>query len=301
MPLRNLGYACINLSLNEGRQKKDRVYSSRTIREKSFSLDKVNDLILLNSIDLLKILKWNAENDIYFFRISSEMFPFIDHPNYLYSISDLRDAKEIKEVLKDCGDFAERNRMRLTTHPGPYNCLASPKEDVVKKTVLSIESHKNLAELLGLDDFCINIHVGGTYGDFEGTSTRFNNNFSLLSEKSKKWLTIENDDKASMWSVSKLNKYISSEIGVPIVLDIHHWSFCKDEALEDAAKIAFSTWKDRIPKVHYSESANNKRAQAHSDYIFKKIPVLSNDFLYDIMIEAKAKDKALVYYRKTVE
>jgi UV DNA damage repair endonuclease len=48
--------------------------------------------------------------------------------------------------------------------------------------------------------------------------------------------------------------------------------------------------------VHYSESAPNKKPQAHSDFIKERIPNLG-DTVYDVMIEAKAKDLALIEYR----
>lgn len=64
--------------------------------------------------------------------------------------------------------------------------------------------------------------------------------------------------------------------------------------------MAFRTWEGfcEIPKVHYSESKPNARPQAHSDYIREEIPALSDTIQYDVMIEAKAKDLALLEYRK---
>ena len=63
--------------------------------------------------------------------------------------------------------------------------------------------------------------------------------------------------------------------------------------------MAFESWRGfvEIPKIHYSESKPNARPQAHSDYIQEPIPNLG-DVEYDVMIEAKAKDLALLNYRK---
>ena len=90
---------------------------------------------------------------------------------------------------------------------------------------------------------------------------------------------------------------IYKECGVKIVLDIHHHRFRSDESLESAADLAFSTWGTEKPKVHYSESAQDKMPQAHSDFIENRIPELSKSVYYDVMIEAKQKDKALLKYR----
>ena len=96
---------------------------------------------------------------------------------------------------------------------------------------------------------------------------------------------------------------IHKHCGVKLVLDIHHHKFCQGgNTLETAAGLAFSTWAgfSEIPKVHYSESRPDARPQAHSDYLKESIPDLSDHTEYDIMIEAKAKDLALLEYRERV-
>ena len=73
----------------------------------------------------------------------------------------------------------------------------------------------------------INIHVGGTYGgDFSGTADRWIRNYMKLSSNCQNRLTLENDDKASMWSTKHLHEYIHKVIRVPIVFDYHHHRFC---------------------------------------------------------------------------
>lgn len=296
--IRHLGYACINMTLSEDLPISRRVLTSRTIRQASFSLPKVNDIIVKNCEDLLTILKWNNDHSIKLFRISSEIFPFIDHPDYVYQIEQLNDSERILSLLRQCGDFAKQNGIRLTSHPGPYNCLGSPNDFTVKKTLLSVEMHRLLGELLGLQDFIINLHVGGSYGgDFHQTSERFCTNFGLLSDKAKQWLTLENDDKPNMWSVPKLYNYIHQKIGIPIIFDIHHWQFCNEYPAIDEAACALSTWHGAVPKFHYSESADGKRKQAHSDYINNVIPDYFQDVTYDVMLECKMKEKALLKYR----
>jgi UV DNA damage endonuclease len=66
--------------------------------------------------------------------------------------------------------------------------------------------------------------------------------------------------------------------------------------------MAFSTWDGfcEIPKVHYSESRDGDRPQAHSDYIKGEIPLLDPVREYDVMLEAKAKDLALLECRERI-
>lgn len=291
--IRYVGYACINSTLSEVKNKSDKVFTSRTLRKSSFNLNAVSELIRKNVGDLKTIMEWNAEHNIHLFRVSSDVFPFIDHPDLKYELSALKDYEYIVNTMSEIGSIANSNDIRITSHPGPYNCLGSPNDDTVYKTILCLNNHAIIGGLLSSKDFVINIHVGGSYGgEFDETANRFCSNFEGLNENAKKWLTIENDDKSSMWSVTKLYGFIHSKIKIPIILDTHHWQFCNEETLEEAAEICFSTWGNRFPKIHYSESAFGKRPQAHSDFIEGPLPVFKGE--YDVMVEAKKKELAIL-------
>ena len=233
--INRLGYACI---CNDMAERTPSVFMGRTLRLSSFSIPKVSCLSLLNVQDLYRIIQWNVEHNITFFRIGSNLFPFIDHPSLCYAVEQLPDGAAIKEILLNCGNLARQYGMRLTSHPGPYNCLGSPNDDVVRKTVLSLEVHRMLGELLGLGDFVINIHIGGGYGDLDATGKRFCANFGMLSMQAQQWLTVENDDKASLWSVRDLYERIYSVIGIPIVFDMHHWRVCHALSMQEEACLA---------------------------------------------------------------
>jgi UV DNA damage endonuclease len=126
---------------------------------------------------------------------------------------------------------------------------------------------------------------------------RFCKNFKRLSKSVQSRLTVENDDKASMYSVCDL-MYIHERIGIPIVFDYHHYKFCPGVLSEDEAlELAASTWPCGItPVVHYSESKEGSKPQAHSDYI-KQLPN-TYGINVDIMVEAKAKELAILPFIK---
>ena len=299
--MNNLGYACINMTLG-----KKGILTGRAMRKSTLDakgLPYASQLALANAKDLKTILEWNVNHGIYFFRIGSDLFPWGNK----IDIKQLPDYNEIVKVLNDCGDYARNNNIRLTTHPGPFNLLASEKEDVVHNTILDLEMHSTLFDLLKLDTSPynkINIHLGATYGNKEMAIHRWKVNFKRLSPNCQSRLTIENDDKASMYCVKELYNGIYQDIGVPIVFDIHHHNFnTGDMSHNEAMKLAASTWPKGIrPVVHYSESKalhenNNKiKLQAHSDYVNDIINTYDNDV--DVMIEAKAKELALLEYRK---
>ena len=261
-------------------------------------IDYAGELSLLNSRDLCEIVKWNVENGINFFRISSDIFPWASE----YNIEDLPQYQRIKTVLSSCGNYARDNRVRLTSHPGPFNVLVSPREHVVQNTITDLTNHGKVFDLLGLDRTPynkINIHCNGVYGDKQSALDRFCKNFELLPESVQTRLTVENDDKATMYSVKDL-MYIHERIGIPIVFDYHHHKFCTGDMTEqEALELAISTWPKGItPVVHYSESkalheSNQKlKPQAHSDYINNLPSTYGNNV--DIMVESKAKELSIL-------
>lgn len=293
-----LGYACINMTLQK---QKPKITTNRSMIKKTFEtkgLSYASELGEANSKDLLKILKWNVANGIFLFRMSSEFFPWASE----YKFEKLPDFEQIKKNLETAGKFAKDNGIRITAHPGPFNVLVSPNERVVSNTIVDLDIHSKIFDLMGLDTSPynkINIHCNGVYGDKISAMDRFCHNFTRLDKNTQKRLTVENDDKASMYSVKDL-MYLHERIGIPIVFDYHHHKFNTGGLTEEEAlKLAISTWPKGItPIVHYSESKalheNNSKIkpQAHSDYI-SEIP---NTYGYDvdIVVEAKAKELAIL-------
>ena len=190
----NLGYACINMTLSE---KKPKVTTNRSMIKRTFlekGTDYAAELSLLNCRDLVEILRWNVENDIKFFRLSSNIFPWASE----YQIEDLPTYQKIKTILSGCGHYARQNGVRLTSHPGPFNVLVSPNEKVIQNTLIDLTNHGKVFDLLGLDRTPynkINIHCNGVYGDKQSAMDRFCKNFELLPESVQTRLTVENDDK----------------------------------------------------------------------------------------------------------
>ena len=302
----NLGYACINATLSEV-PKSRRITTNRSMIKKTFKqkgLQYAGELALQNIKDLYKILEWNESQNIKFFRISSDLFPWMSE----YKFNDLPNYNDIAYHLDLVGEFATLKDHRLTFHPGPFNVLGSPNPKVVENTIRELNAHSEIFDLMGFYEVSpynkINIHVGGTYGgDFDGTADRWCTNYYKLDKNCRKRLTLENDDKASMWSTKDIYEKIHNKTGVPIVFDYHHHRFCTGGlSEEEAVKLAASTWPPWIrPVVHVSESKALEyndpkiRPQAHSDFITTQVKSHGQD--HDIMLECKRKELALLKYR----
>jgi len=304
------GYACINMQLSYpqkyGGQERGvpPITTGRSMIKRTFKAKGVNyasELTLNNVKDLDKIIDWNILNGYDFFRVTSNLAPWKSE----YKWDDLPDIDEIRTWLYSAGVKAKTHNVRITSHPGPFNVLTSPHEHVVENCVSDLTDHGDVFDMMNLSRTPynkINIHIGGAYGDKESAMKRFCENFELLPDSVKSRLTVENDDRASMYSVKDLYEGVYKKIGIPIVFDYHHHQFCTGDLSEkEALEMALSTWpKDIVPVVHYSESRREEqldesiREQAHSDYVYDYIDTYGNNV--DIMIEAKAKELAVKTY-----
>tara|TARA_R110000824_G_scaffold106578_11_gene251879 strand:+ start:611 stop:1522 length:912 start_codon:yes stop_codon:yes gene_type:complete len=295
-----LGYACINMELRE-----QGIFTNRTLRKATLEekgMPYLSELIEANLHDLLTIMHHNEEEGIRFFRISSEIFPFWSHPELGYELEELPNSEVIISLLKDIGDYATKYGHRITTHPGPYNVLASPNPAVVSKAILELECHSKMFDYMGFVPSTynkINIHVGGAYGEPSAALARFCVAFTQLSVSLQARLTVENDDRANLYSTLDLYNNIYKVIGIPIVFDYHHHIFnTGGQTEQEALELAISTWPTGVmPVVHYSESktlhaGESKPTPAHSDLVYGPMSFYGN--LIDVMVEAKHKEKALV-------
>ena len=322
------GYACNNMFLGA-----QGIRTGRTMIDRKFQLGGLklaSDISLQNARDLLTILKWNEAHGIRLFRLGSELFPRWNH----YELHDLPGIEEIAKHLRAAGDFAKQHGHRITTHPGPFHILGSPDPAVVDNSLVSLERHSELFDLMGFApsfENKINIHVGATYNDKPGTIARWLHNYDRLSASCRARLVIENDDKASMYSVRELYEMLHTQVGIPITFDYWHHTFNTGDLTErEAFFLARETWdKHGVTQcTHYSESRRREaqiliesmfehhgisleniaqwptfhaqykeftkiKEQAHADFI-TKLPDTYGVDAVDIMVEAKAKEQSLL-------
>jgi UV DNA damage endonuclease len=279
--------------------RKKKIFAGRTCRKNTFAkegLKYVGDLGLQNIKDLYTILQWNEKNNIRFYRVGSDLFPWSSE----YEYKDLPQYKEVCDILTEIGKYATKHKHRLTYHPGPFNILGSQKPDVVKRTMIDLRHHSEIFDLMGFEPSVynkINIHVGAAYKDKYAVLKQWCTNYHKVDANTKKRLTLENDDKPKMFTTQDLYHHAHSEIGIPIVFDFHHHR-CNpgDFSAEDSLRLAVTTWPPNIkPIVHVSSTKQiedpKAKVQAHANYIYESIDTFGLDV--DIMVEAKHKEKAV--------
>ena len=292
----NVGYCCINTLLNKQNITTNRGMIQRTFQQKGISY--ASELALANARDLIKIIEWNNINNIKVFRMGSGIFPWASQ----YNLVDLPDYAEIASTLSTAGTLAQLYNQRITSHPDHFVKLGSIKPTVVENSIKDLELHSTIFDLMGLTTTsynAINIHVGMNFS--QEVIDRWITAYHRLSVNCKARLVVENDDKASGFSVQQLFDNLHKVLYLPITFDYFHHEFHPDGlTTKDAAVLATFTWNSVTPLFHYSESKNlnenvTGNPRAHADYVFNKI----DDFglTLDFDLEAKAKELALFKYR----
>jgi len=293
------GLCCMNCCL---RCQKPPIFCGRSIILKTIHLKGIDELkrrAIQNLTDLKYIIQWNYENNIHVYRLSSDMFPHMSNPSIpLYSFDFAI------PLLKESAQLAKKYGQRLTFHPSQYNNLGSPKQDVIDKTIIELNRHCEIMDIMELDHNSVMvIHGGGIYGNKKEAIFRFKKNFYLLNPSTQKRLVLENCEKS--YSTQDCLE-ICNALDIPMVFDTHHY-VCYNHYHKNSTQLSpqelipqiLQTWQKRNikPKFHVSEQGNG-RIGHHSDYI-ENIP----DYLLeipkkygvkiDIMIEAKMKEMAI--------
>lgn len=288
-----LGLCCINTEL-----RKKNIFCSRSLIRSTFTVKKAKELALKNIEDLGKLAEWNAKNNIFVFRISSDIFPhFTDEKTEEYTLDFAKDA------LEKTGEICRKYKQRITMHPGQYNQVGAKEQKVLNSTIKDLKMHADILDIMGMDnDSVICVHGGGIYGDIDKTTERWIKQYSQLPDNVQRRLAIENCERC--YSIVDCLK-IADACNIPLIFDSHHYD-CYN--LINKTKIHIEQHMDRIvetwkrrgirPLFHVSEQREDSRIGAHSDFI-EKLPYYYLSFPekygdLDIEIEAKLKEQAIL-------
>jgi len=259
--------------------------------------DRLEALSRANLEGLSEVLRWNASQKIEFFRISSGVIPLASHPKAQWPWK-----KVLKHELAEIGRFVKSRNMRISMHPGQYVVLNSPRRPVVRAAKAELDYHAGFLDQLNLDSkHKIALHLGGLYGDRDNSMRRFSAEFRTLPRNVQSRLVLENDER-SYGAEDVLS--LSESLGAPMVLDyLHQTAFSGNLPNKSLLAKACESWSasDGRPEFHYSTQKPNSRSGSHADMIdvqdflrFLQVLPFRN---VDVMLEAKAKDLALLSLR----
>ena len=291
--LRHLGYVATNFTIDAS--------TARTCRLANATPERLRALIAANLADLGRVFAFNAENGVHLYRMSSQVIPFASHPTNTLAWWD-----EFAEPLGRLKATASASRLRVSMHPGQYTVLNSPNPHVVAASVAELEAAARLIDAVQ-DDATgkIILHVGGAYDDRAASLRRFEKVAEGLSDAVKRRLVIENDD--TVYSTGEVLS-LSESTGLPVVFDWFHHTIRRSDDPDHGRLIArcFATWRpeDGVPKVHLSSQAPGGRVGHHAEYVepgdLAAFLEHAPDAPFDLMLEAKKKDLALLRFREQI-
>ncbi len=276
---------------------------------------------------LRDIFAYLADHDIRFYRMSADLAPYVTHPDWPHLHGQI---DECATLLAALGMHARRHDLRLTFHAPLHVQLGADDSRLAAQGVESLRVLSELLDAMALGpDAVIVAHVGGlqtTHARPDATIGRWIARFESLPESIQRRLALEHDDSQVSLGAA-LRIHVAT--GVPLVFDYLHFRLFNPEGwtLEEALAVALATWpSERAPKAHFSsprtelqaveriDAATGARRWAlrlprrghHADLInpwefaaFVQAAAGARDF--DVMLEAKASDLALLRLREDLQ
>jgi len=297
MTIVRLGYVAMSLELKNASPSKTMTYTQfQKIDDREAAIRKLERIALQNLENTFRMLKHNAGSNIHFYRLSSRLIPLATHEE----LEDWNYIEPLKGMLREIGDFAKENQIRIDFHPDHFVLINSTKKQILMNAIKTLRMHYLLLKSMKIDPMhrCV-MHVGGNYKETENSLERFIENWMYVPHAIQKMIMLENDD-TSFSLVDTL--YLCEKLNIPLVFDYHHHlAHHQDPNWEVHWDRIVQTWEhSALPiKMHISSPKSEKLFRHHSDYVdvdmfFEFLQVIKNSVpQIDCMIEAKRKDQAL--------
>lgn len=265
------------------------------------------------------IFDYLGKHRISMYRMSSDLAPYATHPDMPQFHNMVR---ECRAELRDIGQRAHAMNLRLSFHPSQFVILNSPNPELVRKSVWDLQSQAEMLDCMELGpEAVLVIHVGGAYGDRVSGNARWVKTWKMLPEPVKRRLVLEHDD--LRYSAADV-LWIHQHTGVRLIFDYQHfWCFNPEKLeLRDTVRQILRTWPKGVrPKIHFSSPRTELREVKRKDPKTRKVktsliaPTWTGhaDFVnpfefctfmrtvegmeFDVMLEAKVKDLALIRLR----
>jgi len=230
----------------------------------------------LNNIKTIHVIVKECAKNKWNYRIGSNVFPLMTHPEVMYKLDDFYNAAEIYNEFKLCADTIKQHKVRCSMHPDQFVVPASPKDNVRKNSIRELEQHGYIMDLLDLPqsyEAPINIHMNCyNDGNFVEAADRFIQSYNLMSNSVRNRLVLEAEDKGKSWNTKLLYDHVYKRINMPITYDSHHHR-CGNTygnlTPEQACDLARITWGNHKPLFHFSNGKKSPIDRAHSDCVYQ--------------------------------
>jgi UV DNA damage endonuclease len=261
------------------------------------AMAELSQRILHNFKMTLNTIRFCQLNNIQGYRLSSSLAPILTHKNLRLRIADLPNFAAIQAVCESIKQLLADHPLRISAHPSEYITFTSNNPECVENSVIDLEQHAEIFDLLGLpQDYRspLNIHIRKD-GDAQSIADNALRVYDSLPDNIRNRLVLENNDNnKGVWSIRNLIKYFHSTRGIPVTFDSLHHSILPDGMTErDAFNVAHDTWPT-VPIFHYSEGVNGTRK--HADMPTSTPRSYGREVLWDV--EVKNKCQAIFEIRR---
>ena len=292
----DFGYACISTLIKDcSTAKVVPMGRFNDIDDEEVQIYKLKKVAEKNLTNTIRLLWHNITEGFKLYRFSSQLIPLANHPSgQIWEYTETLSTK-----LEKLSKIINENELKVSSHPSQYTVINTKENHKFTNAIRDLKYHNKVLTAMGLDENAVMVvHVGGVYGDKKASMQRFIDNFKKLPKGVQNRIVVENDD--TSYSIGDV-LYICNEINRPMVLDVHHHQcYNQGENLKEMLPEIFTTWDKlkRPPKVHFSSPRSKNSPKSHADYIdpeqFKEFASLADNYQYDIMVEAKKKDEAVL-------
>lgn len=265
------------------------------------------------------VFDYLSRHRISMYRMSSDLAPYATHPDMPAFHSMVRDSAA---ELAATGARARELGLRLSFHPSQFIVLNSPDPDLVRKSVWDLLSQAEMLDAMELGpEAVVVVHVGGVYDDKTAARARWAETWSTLPEPVRRRLVLEHDD--LRFSAADV-LWLHEQTGVRLIFDHQHfWCLNPEGAdMRQTLESILRTWPAAVrPKMHFSSPRTEMRQlerkdrktgktvtvnaapvwTGHADFVqpfeFISFMRLAEGLEFDVMLEAKSKDLALIRLR----
>jgi UV DNA damage endonuclease len=253
----------------------------------------LDDLYGHNVRTLFKAVDYCRARGIRLYRVTSNLFPQVDHP------TGRKSQEKLRGVMAGFGAHAERGGVRVLIHPDQWVVLNSDTPAVIAQSVAIMEDHARAFDLLGLPRSPWSLML--VHGGKGSRADALVDTIARLPLNVRARLALENDE--SCYSAAQILD-VCRRAGVPMVFDAHHHvvreklDTYEHPSVREMTRAARATWEPhpQWQVVHVSNGAASFADPRHSDRI-DAFPRAFMDVSW-VEVEAKHKEAAIDRLRR---
>ena len=250
-----------------------------------------------NAAALVAAVQHCSDIGIRAFRVNSQILPLATHPVSGYRLSEIDEHGDVAKTFQSAKALAAELDVRLSFHPDQFVVLNSEQSRVVSASLDEMRVQAEVAVLVGAD--VLTLHAGGSAGGVPAALERLERGIEALDPDARVRLALENDDRR--FTPASLLP-LCERLAVPLVYDVHHHRCNPDElSVDEATRLAESTWRGREPHFHISSPRagwGGADTRPHADYVIPDdFPDAWRGRRLTIDVEAKAKERAVIALR----